>query len=188
MHVKVYHVGKMEETWLSSSRLGIMQDIAKLREPAEFLLPSEVSQHSLLSQKYGENGLWCFRMWLLSHCCFLVKVQAEGYIDRKLPYSLVLLLLYVIGLLDLVKIQWAEMVGSIPIQHLNFFFCYCFCSSFFCLFVLFFYFFLIFTLFCFTILYWFCHTLTWIHHGCTCIPDQKAFSFIFEDFIAVLYF
>ena len=22
----------------------------------------------------------------------------------------------------------------------------------------------------FTILYWFCHTLTWIHHGCTCGP------------------
>ena len=26
----------------------------------------------------------------------------------------------------------------------------------------------IFTLFYFIILYWFCHTLTWIHHGCTC--------------------
>ena len=24
-----------------------------------------------------------------------------------------------------------------------------------------------FTLFCFTILYWFCHTLTWISHGCS---------------------
>ena len=57
MHVKVYHVGKMEETWLSSSRLGIMQDIAKLQEPGKFLLSSEVSQHSLLNQKYGENGL-----------------------------------------------------------------------------------------------------------------------------------
>ena len=56
-HVKVYHVGKVEETWFSSSRLGIMQDIAKLREPGEFLLSSEVSQHSLLNQKYGENGL-----------------------------------------------------------------------------------------------------------------------------------
>ena len=57
MHVKVYHVGKVEETWFSSSRLGIMQDIAKLRELGEFLLSSEVSQHSLLNQKYGENGL-----------------------------------------------------------------------------------------------------------------------------------
>ena len=28
----------------------------------------------------------------------------------------------------------------------------------------------IFSLFYFTILYWFCHTLTWIHHGCTCVP------------------
>ena len=25
----------------------------------------------------------------------------------------------------------------------------------------------------FTILYWFCHTLTWIHHGCTCVPNLK---------------
>ena len=32
------------------------------------------------------------------------------------------------------------------------------------------FFFLIFTLFCFTILYWFCHTLTWISHGCTWVP------------------
>ena len=39
-------------------------------------------------------------------------------------------------------------------------------------FFFFFYFFLIFifTLFYFTILYWFCHTLIWIHHGCTCDP------------------
>ena len=25
----------------------------------------------------------------------------------------------------------------------------------------------------FTILYWFCHTLTWIHHGCTCVPHPE---------------
>ena len=31
----------------------------------------------------------------------------------------------------------------------------------------------IFTLFYFTILYWFCHTLTWIHHRCTCIPKHE---------------
>ena len=39
----------------------------------------------------------------------------------------------------------------------------------------FYYFFLIFifTLFYFTILYWFCHTLTWIHHGCTCVPKHE---------------
>ena len=30
-----------------------------------------------------------------------------------------------------------------------------------------------FTLFYFTILYWFCHTLTWIHHGCTCNPKHE---------------
>ena len=33
---------------------------------------------------------------------------------------------------------------------------------------------LIFTLFYFTILYWFCHTLTWIHHGCTCVPHSET--------------
>ena len=31
----------------------------------------------------------------------------------------------------------------------------------------------IFTLFYFTILYWFCHTLTWIHHGCTWVPKHE---------------
>ena len=42
-------------------------------------------------------------------------------------------------------------------------------------FILFYYFFkyLFLTLFYFTILYWFCHTLTWIHHGCTCNPKHE---------------
>ena len=31
----------------------------------------------------------------------------------------------------------------------------------------------IFTLFYLTILYGFCHTLTWIHHGCTCDPKHE---------------
>ena len=31
----------------------------------------------------------------------------------------------------------------------------------------------IFTLFYFTILYWFCHTLTWIHHGCTWVSNPE---------------
>ena len=30
------------------------------------------------------------------------------------------------------------------------------------------------TLFYFTILYWFCHTSTWIHHGCTCVPNPES--------------
>ena len=30
-----------------------------------------------------------------------------------------------------------------------------------------------FTLFYFTILYWFCHTLTWIHYGCTWVPKHE---------------
>ena len=28
-------------------------------------------------------------------------------------------------------------------------------------------------LFYFTVLYWFCHTLTWIHHGCTWVPNPE---------------
>ena len=31
----------------------------------------------------------------------------------------------------------------------------------------------IFTLFYFTVLYWFCHTLTWIRHGCTWVPNPE---------------
>ena len=29
-------------------------------------------------------------------------------------------------------------------------------------------------LFYFTILYWFCHTMTWILHGCTCVPHPET--------------
>ena len=36
----------------------------------------------------------------------------------------------------------------------------------------------IFTLFYFTIPYWFCHTLTWIHHGCTCDHKNESPSFL----------
>ena len=36
-----------------------------------------------------------------------------------------------------------------------------------------FYFVLFIYLFYFTILYWFCHALTWIHHGCTCVPHPE---------------
>ena len=31
-------------------------------------------------------------------------------------------------------------------------------------------------IFYFTILYWFCHTLTWIRHGCTCVPHPEPTS------------
>ena len=37
-----------------------------------------------------------------------------------------------------------------------------------------FFFFFNFTLFYFTILYWFCHTSTWICHGCTRVPNPEA--------------
>ena len=39
--------------------------------------------------------------------------------------------------------------------------------------LIFFFFNFIFTLFYFTILYWFCHTLTWIHHGCIRAPNPE---------------
>ena len=38
--------------------------------------------------------------------------------------------------------------------------------------------FLIFTLFYFTILHWFCHTLTWIHHGCIQAPNPESPSHV----------
>ena len=39
--------------------------------------------------------------------------------------------------------------------------------------ILFFFLIFIFTLFCFTILYWFGYTLTWISHGCTWVPNLE---------------
>ena len=33
--------------------------------------------------------------------------------------------------------------------------------------------FILLLLFYFIILYWFCHTSTWIHHGCTCVPTPE---------------
>ena len=35
----------------------------------------------------------------------------------------------------------------------------------------------------FMILYWFCHTLTWIRHGCTCVPHPESSSHLPPDFI-----
>ena len=37
---------------------------------------------------------------------------------------------------------------------------------------------LLFFFFYFTILYWFCHTSTWIHHGCICVPHPESSSHI----------
>ena len=37
----------------------------------------------------------------------------------------------------------------------------------------FFFFIFIFTLCYFAVLYWFCHTSTWIHHGCTWVPKNE---------------
>ena len=45
-----------------------------------------------------------------------------------------------------------------------FYFCFCICLFFSVLLIYLFY---------FTILYWFCHTLTWICHRCTCGPHPE---------------
>ena len=39
--------------------------------------------------------------------------------------------------------------------------------------ILFIYLFLFYLFIFFTILHWFCHTLTWIRHGCTCVPHPE---------------
>ena len=44
--------------------------------------------------------------------------------------------------------------------------------------VSFFFLIFIFTLFYFTILYWFCHTSTWIRHGCTWVPSPEPSSYL----------
>ena len=46
-------------------------------------------------------------------------------------------------------------------------------------------FFFFFTLFCFTILYWFCHTLTWISHGCTWFPNPEPPSHLPSHIISL---
>ena len=43
----------------------------------------------------------------------------------------------------------------------------------------------IFTLFCFTILYLFCHTFTWICHGCTWVPNPESFSHLPHHIISL---
>ena len=62
-----------------------------------------------------------------------------------------------------------------------FFFCFNFFFSFFFLFFLNF----IFTLFYFTILYWFCHTLTWIHQRCTWVPNPEPSSHLLPHIISL---
>ena len=44
---------------------------------------------------------------------------------------------------------------------------------------------LFFTLFYFTILYWFCHTSTWISHRCTCVPNPEPRSHLPPHTISV---
>ena len=47
------------------------------------------------------------------------------------------------------------------------------------------FFFLNFTLFYFTILYWFCHTSSWIHHGCTWVPNPEPPSHLLPRIISL---
>jgi len=55
----------------------------------------------------------------------------------------------------------------------NWFICFCFCFLRGFLF-LFYYFLEELFFFYFTILYWFCHTLTWIRQRCTCVPHPET--------------
>ena len=57
----------------------------------------------------------------------------------------------------------------------NSFFCMCVCPQSFIYLFLKFYLFIIIIIFFFyfTILYWFCHTSTYIRHGCTCVPHPE---------------
>ena len=48
-----------------------------------------------------------------------------------------------------------------------------------------FFFFFNFTLFYFIILYWFCHTSTWIHHGCTWVPNPEPLSHLLPHTISL---
>ena len=41
--------------------------------------------------------------------------------------------------------------------------------------------------FYFTILYWFCHSLTWIHHRCTCVPHPEPPRKAFLSLLALLW-
>ena len=44
---------------------------------------------------------------------------------------------------------------------------------------------LLFTLFYFTILYWFCHMLIWIRHGCTWVPNHDPPSHLPSHIISL---
>ena len=65
------------------------------------------------------------------------------------------------------KCQW-----NICFQSIKSFLCTSGKSFFFNFYLLF----LLISLFYFTILYWFCHTLTWIRHECTCVPHPESSS------------
>ena len=68
---------------------------------------------------------------------------------------------WIIGIKDNTNILHTCMLSCV--HHVRLFF------SFFNLFVYLFY---------FTILYWFCHTLTWILHGCICVPLPETLSLL----------
>ena len=67
-----------------------------------------------------------------------------------------------LGSINLLVTHWTQKTGFLT-RLLCFFF---FNNRFFLIYI--------FTLFYFTILYWFCHTLTWIHHGRTWVPNHET--------------
>ena len=99
-----------------------------------------------------------------SNCCFLTCIQASQEAGKVAWYS------------NLFKnfppFVVIHRVKGFSVVNEQMFFSNSLAFSFFFLIFLIFKIF-IFTLFYFTILYWFCHTLTWIHHGCTCVPKHE---------------
>ena len=64
-----------------------------------------------------------------------------------------------------IYLPWSDGTGCRDLTLLN--------VEFFCIFFLNINLFITIGSYYFTILYWFCHTLTWIHYRCTCVPHPK---------------
>ena len=94
---------------------------------------------------------------MIIHGLLIIAAQILVYLNRNIPQiQIVLYLLFH-------NIGYSILRNTLySLIHLHILFYY-------------YYYFLIFifTLFYFTILYWFCHTLTWIRHGCTWVPKHE---------------
>ena len=67
------------------------------------------------------------------------------------------------------------------------FHCWLACTSSFFFFLLLLKFFIFIYFFYFTVLYWFCHTVTWIRHGCTYVPHPICLGHSSATALSTLY-